>query len=183
MRRVHGFAGIVGLVLVSIFVIGCSENEPTMPAPQPVFDAQVQQVGPFYFDIKPGSCPNPLNVKSQGKTPAAILGTDTGDVTQIDVSTILLEGSIAPLKTDIEDVATPYMDADSCGCNTDGPDGFDDLTLKFSTQDIVALLGDVEFGDVITLTISGLMLDGTAFEAHDCIIMRGAPKPEIAQED
>jgi hypothetical protein len=145
--------------------------------------ASIQQIGPFYFDIKPGSCPNPLNIKSKGKMPAAILGTETGDVSQIDVATILLEGSIAPLRTSIEDVATPYTDGEECGCNMEGPDGFDDLTLKFDTQEIVALLGTVEFGDTLTLTITGLLLDGTPFEAHDCIMIRGAVKPVPVSQD
>ena len=82
-------------------------------------------------------------------------------------------------QSSIEDVSAPYMDAEECGCTTEGPDGFDDLTLKFETQDIVALLGTVEFGDVITLTITGSMLDGTPFEAHDCIVIRGVPPLRI----
>ncbi len=79
-----------------------------------------------------------------------------------------------------EDQSTPYADGEECGCTTEGPDGFDDLTLKFNTQDIVALVGEVEFGDTLTVTVTGNMLDGTSFEAQDCIVMRGAPKPPIA---
>jgi hypothetical protein len=179
MRHPNTYKAIAALVLVSVLAVGCNENQSTAPKVQQVTESQLQQIGPFYFDIKPTSCPNPLNVKSNGKTPAAILGTDTGDVTLIDVSTILLEGSIAPIRTSIEDVSAPYLGGEECGCTTDGPDGFDDLTLKFLTQDIVALLGVVEFDQAIPLTITGNLLDGTPFEAVDCIIIRGAPKPPI----
>jgi len=95
-------------------------------------------------DIKPTSCPNPINFKSKGVLPVAILGTDEFDVTQIDPASVRLEG-VAPLRWAIEDVATPFVgDIDDCyDCTTAGQDGYDDLTLKFSTQEIVAALGDV----------------------------------------
>ena len=40
------------------------------------------------IDIKPTSCPNPLNVKSKGVLPVAILGTASFDVNDVDVSTV-----------------------------------------------------------------------------------------------
>ena len=54
-------------------------------------------------DIKPGSCPNPLNVKSSGVLPVAILGTADFDVTTIDATSIRLAG-VSPLRSSIEDV-------------------------------------------------------------------------------
>ena len=57
-------------------------------------------------DIKPTSCPNPLNVKSKGVLPVAILGTVDFDVSDIDPATVLLEG-VPPLRWALEDVATP----------------------------------------------------------------------------
>ena len=39
-------------------------------------------------DIKPGSCPNPLNIKSKGVLPVAILGTEDFDVKDIKVNSI-----------------------------------------------------------------------------------------------
>jgi len=41
-------------------------------------------------DIEPGSCPNPLNVKSKGALPSAVLGRAGFDVTTIDPATIRL---------------------------------------------------------------------------------------------
>jgi len=42
------------------------------------------------LDIKPGSCPNPLNVRSSGQLPVGLLGTDGFDVADVDVSTLAL---------------------------------------------------------------------------------------------
>jgi hypothetical protein len=60
-------------------------------------------------DIKPGSCPNPLNVKSSGVLPVAILGTRDYDITTIDPTSIRLAG-VEPLRSSYEDVATPASD-------------------------------------------------------------------------
>ncbi|UCH84912.1 MAG: hypothetical protein JSW50_04280, partial [Candidatus Latescibacterota bacterium] len=125
----------------------------------------------FALDIHPTSCPNPLNVKSKGLTPVAILGSASGDVLDIDVSTVLLEG-VAPIRSSVEDVATPLFDGEECECTTDGPDGIMDLTLKFRTQDLVAAFGPVEDGEVLILTLTATLLDGTPIELNDCVILR-----------
>ena len=131
------------------------------------------------FDVHPTSCPNPLNCKSQGRTPAAILGTADFDVTQIDPSTILLEGSVAPIAWNWEDVATPYEPyigkEDCLDCTTEGPDGYLDLTLKFYTQDIFGALGSPSDGDCLVLTVTGNLLDGTPFTGEDVIVIRCRP--------
>jgi len=128
-------------------------------------------------DIKPTSCPNPLNVKSKGVLPVAILGTEDFDVTTIDPETVRLEG-VAPLRWKTEDVATPYdgevtADCTDCECcTTDGPDGWADLTLKFSTQEIVAALGEVEDGDCLVLMLTGNLkgeFGGTAIVGEDVV--------------
>ncbi len=126
------------------------------------------------IDIKPGSCPNPLNTKSKGVLPVAILGSVDFDVNDVDVSTVELEG-VSPLRSSIEDVSTPVADPqDECDCTTDGADGFDDLTLKFDSRDIVAALGLVNDGDQIALTLTSNLLDGTAIEGQDCIIIKSS---------
>ena len=131
-------------------------------------------------DIKPGSCPNPVNVKSSGVLPIAILGTDDYDVTTIDPTSIRLAG-VEPLRSGYEDVAGPVSDTNDCNCITDGPDGFLDLTLKFKTQRIVEAIGDVNDGDVRVLTLTGVLFDPMPFETPiegaDCILIRGRHKP------
>jgi hypothetical protein len=135
------------------------------------------------LDIKPTSCPNPLNMKpfedpnlnakqkKGGLLPVAVLGSNDLDVMNIDVSSLLLEG-VAPLKSGYEDVAAPVVDPEECECTEAGPDGFMDLTLKFDKAEIAAALGAVVHGDVIALTLTGQMLDGTALAGTDCIWIR-----------
>lgn len=119
------------------------------------------------FDIHPTSWPNPLNVDLNGVTPVAILGTADFDVTSIDPSSVLLEG-VPPLRWAYEDVTTPVSDG-TCNATTLGADGFMDLTLKYKTQELVAALGDVNDGDEMVLTVTGLLTDGLAFEGDDCV--------------
>jgi hypothetical protein len=125
-------------------------------------------------DIKPQSCPNPLNTKSKGVLPVAILGTEDFDVFDIDLSTILLEG-VAPERNNLDDVATPFNgeSRDDClDCTQYGPDGLTDLTLKFDTQEVVAALGEVIDGECLILSITGYLLDGTPIEGGDVVIIK-----------
>ncbi len=123
------------------------------------------------IDIKPRSCPNPLNTKRRGVLPVAILGTPDFDASEIDGSSILLEG-VPPIRDSVRDVNAPVTDEqDDCDCTTEGPDGFDDLTLKFWTQEIVAAIGPVNDGDELVLTLTGNLLDGTPIEGQDCVLI------------
>jgi hypothetical protein len=134
------------------------------------------------LDIKPGSCPNPINTKSQGVLPAAILGNENFHVSKVDPGTIRLEG-VAPLRSSFEDVATPFVSVTGkwdCKehCNELGPDGYTDLTLKFDTQELITALGEVEDGDCLVLNLTGNLLGdygGSAFTAEDvvCILKKG----------
>lgn len=72
------------------------------------------------MDIKPGSWPNPINVKGKGVVAVAICGTADLDVTAIVPVTVLLtaEGAasdVAPLRWSYEDAATPYTGSDPDG--------------------------------------------------------------------
>jgi hypothetical protein len=129
-----------------------------------------------FVDIKPGSCPNPLNVKSSGVLPVAILGTADFDITTIDPTSIRLAG-VEPLRNGLEDVSGPAADSNDCNCSEDGPDGFLDLTLKFKTQKIVEAIGDVNEGDVLSLVLTGVLIGERPIEGADCILIRGGHKP------
>jgi hypothetical protein len=122
-----------------------------------------------FIDIKPGSCPNPLNTGSKGVLPVAALGMADFDVREIDVSSVTLEG-VEPLRWNYEDVATPFP-GELCDCWTEGPDGYDDLTLKFDNQEILDALGEVQDGDKIELTLTGNLLDGTEMTGSDCVVI------------
>jgi hypothetical protein len=122
---------------------------------------------PVTVDIKPGSCPNPFNLASNGVTPVAILGTGDLDVNDIDPVSVELAG-VSAIRSAYEDVATPVMDGNECDCSWEGPDGYMDLTLKFKT--IVDL---VEPEAELVLTLTGVLKDGTPIEGVDCIILVG----------
>ena len=129
------------------------------------------------IDIKPQSCPNPLNTKGKGILPVAILGTEDFDVLDVDPATVLLE-SVPPIRDGLEDVAAPVSDrADVCDCTTDGPDGLLDLTLKYDRQSILQALVDLGepllHGDQVVLTLTGELFDGTPIEGQDCVVIVG----------
>ena len=139
-------------------------------------DAPVGICYPVAVDIKPGSCPNPLNLASRGVLPAAILGSEDLDVTTIDPGSIFLEGA-PTIRTSYEDVATPVSDGNECECIMTGPDGYTDLTLKFKTQEIVEALinleGQLEKGQVLSLELTGELADGKVITGTDCVKLVG----------
>jgi len=109
-------------------------------------------------DIRPQSCPNPINTGIKGVLPVAILGTDDLDVTQIDPATVRLS-DVAPLRWSLRDKSTPFIPMvgkENCeDCNELGPDGYLDLTLKFNPLEVLATLGGVNDRDCIVLTLTG----------------------------
>jgi len=145
---------------------------------------------PVAFDIKPGSCPNPLNVKSKGVLPAAIMGYEGFDVTQIDPASLELalkngdaNGGVIPLRWATADVGEPYMpftgkedcELDCAGCSC--PDEIMDLLLNFDRQELVAYLeslGEVADGNCIVLQITGNLLEefgGTPIYGEDVLLI------------
>jgi hypothetical protein len=76
--------------------------------------------GEVDIDIKPGSNPNSINLKSKGVVPVAVLTTDDYDATFIDPDTVTF-ASASPLRWAVEDV--------------DG-DGDADLLFHFKTQEL-----------------------------------------------
>jgi len=123
------------------------------------------------LDIKPQSCPNPFNTKSQGKLPVAILGTEDFDVMEVDPATVLLEG-VPPLRWNYKDVSRPVDPRyDDCDCTPDGADGYMDLTLKFNHQEILDSIAPVYDGEVRILTLTGMTYDSIPIEGHDCVVI------------
>ena len=114
-------------------------------------------------DVKPGSCPNPINAKSNGVVPAAILGTPDLDVTMLDPASIRLAG-VPALRSSFEDVGTPfdpYTGKADCDmdCHEYGADGYMDLTVKFDTAELTAALGDAGAPECIAVTLTGNFLE------------------------
>lgn len=100
--------------------------------------------------------PDTFNLKSKGKWVTAYIETPDYDVSQIDVSTILLDGTISA-----ESKPTGIGDHDE--------DGIEDLMVKFDRVQLENYLSEgLDQGQKssVELTITGT-LDGTPFEGVD----------------
>lgn len=170
VQLVVGVAAPPDSPLANQVSIASDETEPntaeesTMVCPIPVF-----------VDIKPGGCPTPINVGSQGVLPVAVLGTEDFDVHRIDPASITLAG-VAPLRGSMEDVATPYplnlQECDIHDCHALGGDGHIDLTLKFDTQAVAQAIGEVTDRDCLHLELRGSLKEsfgGTAIRGYDVV--------------
>ena len=129
-------------------------------------------------DVKPGSDVNPLNLKSNGVLPVAICGSETFDVAQINPDSLRLNG-VAPLRWSYEDVCGQDDTSTDPGMNGDDeemPDGYEDMTLKFNTQDIAGTLGEVWRGKIETLTMVGFFLEGSSISGEETVRIVQVPK-------
>jgi hypothetical protein len=165
---VAGAAIDPGDTIVTITVTDGSGNTSTC-ATAPIITVIV----PVDLDIKPGSCPNPINktIDNKARIPMALLGTDLLDVNEIEINSISIAGSVFPVKVpSIEDVGTPY-EGDECGCHALEGDGIDDLVIHFSSRDVVLALGltNMEFKAIVPITVEGTLQSGVQFIATDCV--------------
>jgi len=106
---------------------------------------------PISLDIKPDGFPNSVNPYARGVIPVAILGSDTLDVSGIDVTTLVFGPGGAPiahLNGHLQDV---------------NYDGIMDLVTHYRTQDTGIVCGDE------SATLTGETLDGHPFEGTDSI--------------
>jgi outer membrane protein assembly factor BamB len=93
------------------------------------------------IDIKPGSDPNSINLKSRGVVPVAVLTTDDFDASSVDPDTVLF-AEASPLRWTLEDV--------------DG-DGDVDLLFHFKTQELNLNENSTLAGE----TFDGMQIEGT----------------------
>ncbi len=104
------------------------------------------------IDIKPGSDPNSINPSLEGDLPVAILGSDTFDVADVDVSTLAFGRSGAPF----DHSQGPHFE------DVNG-DGFLDLVSHFRTKEAGIAFGDME------ACLRGKRFDGIPFGGCDAI--------------
>ena len=116
---------------------------------------------PLTVDVKPGSDENPVNLKSKGVLPVAIVSTAGFDAQEVDVESLLFGDPllinlgampVSPMRSAIEDVTG---------------DGLMDLTLKFSMRD---LLGNGVIGlETVQGYLYGQLMDGTQVDGFDAL--------------
>ena len=109
------------------------------------------------IDIKPGSDPNSINLKSRGVTPVAVLTTEDFDASTVDPVTLQFAGA-SPLRWALEDV-----DAD----------GDLDLILHFKTQELALTK------DSTDATLTGETFDWVLIEGTDSV--RIVPPKDVSQ--
>jgi hypothetical protein len=108
------------------------------------------------IDIKPGSIISPINPRSRGKVPVAILTTEDFDANTVDVSTVQVgPGPAQPVKYALEDI--------------DGDTDWD-LVLHFNTQETGIACGDTK------ATLTGQTRDGVPIIGTDSIKTVGCNK-------
>jgi hypothetical protein len=107
------------------------------------------------IDIKPGSDPNSINLRSKGNVPVAIFSTPAFDATTIDPATVKLAdapvrvvGKKGRLQAAAEDV---------------NGDGLMDLLVHIDTQALALAPGDVE------AVLTGATYDGTPIRGSDAV--------------
>jgi len=135
---------------------------------------------PSCLDIKPASCPNPVNAGSNGLIPIALIGSPGFDVSDVDLDTLELSrvdgvgGSVIPWRTKIRDVATPFA-GELCDCHEFAGDGILDVLMKYRMSETAAALrlAGLPHGTILELQVTGNLLDGSPFAAIDCVVVVG----------
>ena len=114
-------------------------------------------VGPVdvTIDIKPGSEPNSINNNGKGVIPVAIFGSADFDVSQINLSTVDLEGCGIKEVGKKGKLLAHYEDVNT--------DGFVDLVVQIENQE-----GTFNVCDT-SATLTGELFGGILFEGTDSI--------------
>jgi hypothetical protein len=124
-------------------------------------------------DIKPGECPNPFHLTTNGQATltVVIVGKADFDVSTVDVSSLSI-GGVSPLASNGGDVSTAGGSG-NCECGANGGDGIPDLVLHFQRTALQAALGldSGDVGDTVELTITGALDDGTPLTGSDCVVV------------
>ncbi len=110
-----------------------------------------------FIDIKPGSCPNSININSKGIVPVAILTDEDFDAANVDCSTIMFLDA-NPVHSTLEDV--DY-------------DGDIDMILQFKTQELDFSLVVDEGGEYPYAYLNGETFSVIIIQGKDTVRLIG----------
>ncbi len=167
-------------------------------APSPL---EVPEAPAVALDVRPDGCPNPFNPASNGLLPAALVGSLTFDVEDVDLETLVLtradgvgqpvqpvglDGLPLPPFPNVDPLPqfvvlpSPFPGA-PCECDAIGADDVLDLRVTFRTDKVATKLQltSLPHGTEVELVLSGERLDGTPFAVSDCVVIappKGPPR-------
>ena len=153
-------SGSHSIDIEDIHIPPVSVGGPAFPDGTVAFKAE--RLTEWPIDIKPGSDPNSINLKSKGVVPVAILGSAIFDVTDVDVTTLVFGPCSA---TPAHDLADPVVYADHL--QDVNLDGYLDLVCHFKTQELGLVKGDTD------ATLTGETNDGVIIYGTDDVNIVG----------
>lgn len=165
--------------------LGCVYTPIDCPPGQSCVDGEcVEQGQQQTLIIKQGACPAQVNPAGNGIVPILLLGDFDFAPERVVRDSLKLrlcghpDGPyMTPLASftrvkDINHPSTQDVECGGCTCNDDqSSDGIDDLSMKFRARQFSTVLGLTPGSGQVTLELSGVLENGTAFSARDCILI------------
>jgi len=105
-------------------------------------------------DIKPGSYPNAINLRSKGSVPVALLGSAEFDISSVDLATVKF-GKMHEMDSGAPALRSALQDVNG--------DGFMDRVFHFKIKETGLELSDTE------ACLHGMTLGGEHFCGHDSV--------------
>lgn len=185
MRKILLVIMVLGIIGISVAGTFADFSDIEVSADN-MFESGQWRNGMIYIDVKPWSCPNPINVNSGGVLQIAILGTKDFPVDDLDPTSVRvwrddLGGNVKPIRysEEYEDTATPFYPTSGGDCCHDlTGDGIVDLNVEFNKT---ALVNDLKLDEIphkttIYLRVTVLDDEGNQLDGKDCVRILNTPK-------